>query len=208
MNTRRRLLMAAGALGGMAALAAGWSVGWLKPGSEAGSDASETLFALRLPDAAGQDTALAHWRGRPLVLNFWASWCIPCVDEMPEFDRLHKEYADRGIGFIGIAVDTAEAVAGFQAKHGIGYPLLVAGASGAGLARAFGDEAGGLPFTAVIDRRGIVRYTKLGRLAGARLREMIESVLAGPAAARTAIGQIAENRGTIAALENRSGNAP
>jgi thiol-disulfide isomerase/thioredoxin len=111
-------------------------------------------LSLTLPDAAGQAQALAQWRGRILVVNFWATWCGPCVEEMPELSSLQSEHDPGQVQIIGIGVDSASNIAQFQAKSPVAYPLLVAGAGGIELSRNFGNEVGGLPFTVIIDARG------------------------------------------------------
>lgn len=141
------------------------------------ADAVQILFAQRLPDPAGRMVDLGMLRGRPAVLNFWATWCAPCVDEMPELHALSKELAAGPTQFVGIGVDTAENIAAFRDRLGIGYPLVVAGMAGTELSRRFGNQSGGLPFTVVLDARGKVRYTKLGRVDIAELKGEIQQAL-------------------------------
>ncbi|HZX25960.1 MAG TPA: TlpA disulfide reductase family protein [Telluria sp.] len=120
------------------------------------------LYAQTLPDAAGQQHALAQWRGQPLLVNFWATWCTPCVQEMPELSTLASGSAK--VKVIGIGIDSPSNIAAFAAKYQIAYPLYVAGMTGTDLAREMGNAAGGLPFTVLIGADGQVRKTYLGRL--------------------------------------------
>lgn len=124
----------------------------------------QQLFSLQLPDSEGQMQALSQWRGKPLVLNFWASWCTPCVKEMPELSKLQKDFAGRGVQVLGIGIDSAQAIKEFKQKQEISYPLLVSGIEGSELARALGNQAGGLPFTVLIGADGKIHKTYLGIL--------------------------------------------
>lgn len=122
------------------------------------------LFAESMNDPAGKPQALAQWKGKALVVNFWAPWCAPCVEEMPELDQLAKDSAKNNINIIGIGIDSPTNIAQFAEKFKISYPLYVAGLSGTDLARQFGNASGGLPYTVLIGADGQVRKTYLGRL--------------------------------------------
>jgi thiol-disulfide isomerase/thioredoxin len=165
--------------GGLAAVAAGlgaW-VGWqrLAP-APAADEAVALLLAQSLPDPAGQPLDLGRFRGRPLVVNFWATWCPPCVEEMPELSALHAELAPKGLGMVGIGVDSASKIADFAAKNPVSYPLVVAGMGGSELARRFGNQAGALPFTVLVDRDGRIAHRLLGRVDIGRLKAMAASL--------------------------------
>jgi thiol-disulfide isomerase/thioredoxin len=122
------------------------------------------LFATSLEDTANQKQALAQWKGKALLVNFWAPWCAPCVQEMPELDALAKESVVKNINIIGIGIDSPSNLVAFAAKHKISYPLYMSGMGGTDLARDFGNTAGGLPFTVLIGADGQVKKTYLGRL--------------------------------------------
>jgi thiol-disulfide isomerase/thioredoxin len=100
----------------------------------------------------GDTVKFSSYLGRPVVLNFWATWCPPCVKEMPDLDQLQKKHT--GISFVGVAVDTASNVNKFVQKVQVDYPLLVAGHGGIKLMRELGNDAGGLPFTVVFNAAG------------------------------------------------------
>jgi len=123
---------------------------------------SRAIYALQLPDPAGKIHAVADYRGKPLVVNFWATWCAPCVKEMPDLDALGKRYAH--IRFLGIGIDTAANIRQFVEKLPVSYPLLVAGTSGLALIRELGNTAGGLPFTVVFDEKGRITRKILGQV--------------------------------------------
>lgn len=122
------------------------------------------LFSQSMNDAAGKAQPLSQFKGKAVVVNFWATWCAPCVQEMPELAELAKENAARGIQVVGIGIDTPTNIAAFGKKLNITYPLLVGGMSGTDLARQLGNTNGGLPYTVLIGADGQVKKTYLGRL--------------------------------------------
>jgi thiol-disulfide isomerase/thioredoxin len=124
----------------------------------------EALFAQSMNDAAGTSHALSQWQGKPLLVNFWAPWCAPCVKEMPELAALAADSAAKGVSVIGIGIDSPTNIAEFAAKVKVSYPLYVAGMSGTELSRAFGNSSGSLPYTVLIGADGKVRKTYLGQL--------------------------------------------
>ncbi len=114
--------------------------------------------------------ALSQWQGKAMVVNFWATWCAPCVREMPELDAMAKELAAKNIAVIGIGIDSPSNIAQFAAKLKISYPVYVAGMEGTDLARELGNAQGGLPYTVLIGADGAVRKTYLGQLKFDQLR--------------------------------------
>lgn len=148
--------------GALAALAMGVAVAlWQTPAADPALDA---LWQQRFPNPEQQPQALAQWRGRPLVVNFWASWCVPCREEMPDFERLRARYRARGVEFVGIAIDRPENVAAFLQKTRVSYPILVGGGAAHRLSRELGNPHGGLPHTLVLDQNGKIVVNHLGRL--------------------------------------------
>lgn len=140
------------------------------------SDAVAQLLSTPLQTVAGKPQTLAPYKGRVLVVNFWASWCGPCVAEMPELVRLNDAYAGKGVQFVGIGVDSPQNVQNFLKKIPVDYPILVSGFGGADLARSLGNTAGALPFTVVIDANGAVRSAKLGQVAPEELRKTLDAL--------------------------------
>lgn len=132
--------------------------------------AVSNLFGQTLPDVSGTPHALSRWRGKALVVNFWATWCAPCVEEMPELTQLQRELNGKNIQIIGIGIDTAANIAEFSSKLNISYPLYVAGMGGTDLFRLFGNQTGGLPFTVLLDTHGQIKKTYLGQLKMDELR--------------------------------------
>lgn len=141
------------------------------------ADAAGHLLSLTLPDLSGQPQALSQWKGKVLVANFWATWCPPCKEEMPEFSRISIEHADNGVQFVGISVDSAEKVAAFQKEIAVSYPLLVAKLEIMDLAADLGNRPKGLPFTVVLRPDGQMQQAKLGKFAAADLEKAIQSAL-------------------------------
>jgi peroxiredoxin len=134
------------------------------------TNAVAQLLAQTLPDAKGQPQDFARLKGKTLIVNFWATWCPPCVEEMPELSALQAELTPRNAQIIGIGIDNPANIADFAARYKIAYPLYVAGMQGTELSRQFGNQAGGLPFTVLVDAKGVVRKTYLGRLKINELR--------------------------------------
>jgi len=128
-----------------------------------GTRAITHLFAQSLADHQGKIQNMSQWKGKTLIVNFWAPWCAPCVEEMPELSALQAEVAKKNTQIIGIGIDSPSNILAFSAKYKIAYPLYIAGMSGTELPRAFGNQ-GGLPFTVIIGPDEQVKKTYLGRL--------------------------------------------
>lgn len=143
------------------------------------TQATRLLFSQTLPDANGQPVRLAAWQGKPLVINFWATWCAPCVEEIPEFSRVQTEFAPYGVQIVGIGVDNATNIAEFAKRIPTSYPLLTIGAAGTELVRAFGNTSGALPFTLLLNADGTVQKSRLGRLEEADLRAWLAPLRTG-----------------------------
>lgn len=163
---RRGFLLRAGVLAGASLFAA------LPVPSFAAAD---TLFDEAFPDMQGADQPMKQWLGKPVVVNFWATWCPPCVKEMPDLEALHQKYPQ--IHILGLAVDTAANVRKFSEKVQVSYPLLMIGHGGIERMRSMGNRAGGLPFTVVYDAHGKVAQTILGQVKPDDLEEIIRGLL-------------------------------
>jgi peroxiredoxin len=137
------------------------------------SHLSDNLYKLSLPTLDGQNKALSEWRATPLVVNFWATWCSPCVEEMPALSALQTELKQSGqaIQLIGIGIDSPENIAEFAKKYKITYPLYIAGMPGTQLSQQLGNQTGGLPFTIIINKSGDIVKTYSGRLSMPALRK-------------------------------------
>jgi thiol-disulfide isomerase/thioredoxin len=161
---KRRALLMAGAGAAAAGAGLGWQL-WRAPAGTSGAplaEAEQAFWQASFTQPDGQTLAMAALRGRPLVLNFWATWCPPCVKEMPELDRFAKAFAARGGRVVGLAVDNPTAVRQYLAKAPVGYSIGLAGFDGTQLSRSLGNSTGALPFTAVFDAQGRIVQRKLG----------------------------------------------
>ncbi len=172
---KRRDVLFATALG---AAAAGAAIAWWRSKPDAGSaDAVNSLFGQTLPDAAGQPHPMSQWSNKVLVVNFWATWCAPCIEEMPELQKIGDEYRTRGVAIVGLGIDSADRIRDFQNRLQIRLPLLVAGAAGGELGRSLGNTTGALPFTVLIGPKREVTQRKLGRIYAGELRDWLEAEL-------------------------------
>jgi thiol-disulfide isomerase/thioredoxin len=123
----------------------------------------DPLWATTLIGLDDQPVAMDQYRGRPLAVNFWARWCTPCRDEIPDFVRARAKFKAKGIEVVGIAIeDKAGPVADFAKAYEMSYPVILAGDKGIALMQAMGNKRAGLPFTVVVDRQGQVVASKLG----------------------------------------------
>ena len=183
MKRRNWVLGAAGATA--AGAGAGWQL-WRAPaaaavpaGVPAGAvldEATSTFWQMSFARPDGQPLPMAGLRGKPLVLNFWATWCPPCVKEMPELDRFARQFAGRGGQVLGLAVDNPTAVRQFLAKSPVSYSIGLAGFDGTDLSRKLGNTAGALPFTAVFNRAGVVVQRKLGETSIEELGRWVQGL--------------------------------
>ena len=160
MTPRRRNVMVAG-LVAATALGTGAFVAARVPRRSPEVDALESA---RFVDLQGRPRTLSEWRGKFVVANFWATWCAPCLEEIPLLIVTRRAHVHRMIEIVGIAIDQVPKVQQFAAKMQIDYPILVADSQGLDLIRTLGNRSGGLPFTVFLDRAGRPARTKIGVL--------------------------------------------
>lgn len=139
--------------------------------------AAAALSGLALPDVDGKEQRLDQWRGKLVVVNFWATWCAPCREEMPEFIKAQSELGPKGLQFVGIAVDQPDKVKQFAAEIGLNYPTLVGGFGAMELSKTLGNHLMALPFSVVMDRKGAIVYTQLGTLKADKLAAITRQYL-------------------------------
>jgi thiol-disulfide isomerase/thioredoxin len=174
MKPGRRNLVLASA--GLAALAGGLGLALFRTtGESASAEAVARLFTQVFEDPHGRAQPMAQWKGRWLVLNFWATWCAPCVEEMPTLQQVAREYGGRGVSVVGLGIDNADAIRRFQSQLQLDLPLLVAGAAGSNLARDLGNLSGALPYTVLISPLGTVVQARLGLLRPDLLRAWLNA---------------------------------
>jgi thiol-disulfide isomerase/thioredoxin len=148
---------------------------------EAALAAHGGLWGMSFPQPDGRELVMAAFRGRPLVINFWATWCPPCVKEMPELDRFQREFAGDGWQVVGLAIDGPTPVRQFLEQVPVSFAIGLAGFGGTELAKALGNSRGGLPFTAVFNAKGQRVQTKMGETDFAELSTWARSVMHGSA---------------------------
>lgn len=151
-------------------------LGYGRMTAENGSGADARLGEVWFNDLAGKPQHFSQWSGKVLVVNFWATWCPPCKEEMPEFTRVQAEWAQRGVQFVGIAVDEAQEVQSYLAANPVNYPILIGEPGGPEWAAELGDALQVLPFTAIIGRDGKVVRVKSGPYLREELIEVLSRV--------------------------------
>ena len=139
--------------------------------------AVSALTRTAFPDLAGEQLSLDRWRGKVIVVNFWASWCPPCRDEIPGLVRTQQKFAANGVQIVGIAFDSAAKSRQAATELGINYPVLIAGLETIDLTRELGNRAGALPYTLILDREGAPVTSHLGILSEADLERILAPLL-------------------------------
>ena len=131
-------------------------------------------------DVDGKRQPLSQWQGRLVVLNFWATWCSPCLKEIPAFVELQQRLGPRGVQFVGIALDQVEAVKPFLADHGLNYPVVLGDQDVARFMTSLGNQIGALPYSVVVSRDGAVLTTHQGEWQAEDAARALEVYLAPP----------------------------
>ena len=173
MAPARREVLILGAIGAGAAVAGGL-VGALALQAQSGA---ADLLAAPFRDLSGAKRTLREWKGRVVVCNFWATWCAPCREEIPMLVAVRGVFAAKGAEIVGIGIDQASKVEEFAKTYGITYPVLTAEARAIELMRRLGNGLGGLPYTVVLDQRGVVAHRRLGALTRVEVEEVLKGLL-------------------------------
>ena len=132
---------------------------------------------IRLTDLDGKPHRLSEWRGKLVLVNFWATWCGPCLLEIPLLAEAQKTYAARGLQILGPAMDRVEAVRDYRDKTRLPYPVFVGDTEVASAMDALGDKLGGLPFSVLMSANGRILYRQTGEFSREELSELIEKHL-------------------------------
>ena len=151
---------------------------FMQPGAETGLPntqtlGTQTLFASKFSDVSGKNQAISQWKDKVIVVNFWATWCPPCREEMPELSRLQEQYQDRGLVVLGISTDELDKIREFVKENPVSYPLLSGEIDAMNLGLSLGNDKGVLPYTVIIKPDGSIAKSYFGRVNQALLKETL-----------------------------------
>lgn len=166
MDRRNLLYAGAAAAAGLAGVGAAWfrhEPQELTIGQTIG--AQDALWAMRFDTPDGQPQHMSSFRGKPLLLNFWATWCPPCVEELPLLNAFYQEHKTKGWQVLGLAVDQPSAVRKWLQVRPLSFAVGMAGLNGTELSKSLGNLAGSLPFTAVFGTSGALLHRKTGKVS-------------------------------------------
>ena len=175
-STRRTWML--GGVAAAAAVAGGGAAWWRESASSqaAGEQLSASFWASRFEQPDGQALQMASLKGKPLLLNFWATWCPPCVQELPLLNAFYGEHRAKGWQVLGLAIDQPANVQKFLQRMPLDFPVVLGGLGGAELSRGLGNDKGGLPFTVMFAADGSISKRKIGQLTEKDLESWFKSV--------------------------------
>lgn len=130
-----------------------------------------------LADLHNKSHDITQWDGKVILLNFWATWCPPCRHEIPGFNKLYNKYKDKGFVIVGVALDSRQNAIDFLDPMGINYPILIGDKTGLDLTRQYGNDMGLLPYSVIIDRKGIIRDTVAHAISEKQAAQLIQPLL-------------------------------
>ena len=136
-----------------------------------------SLPDFNLPDLSGTQHNISEWRGKILIINFWATWCPPCRKEIPEFIAMQEHYSAKGVQFIGVALEDQKPVAEYAGSAHINYPVLIGGDNGVMLAHQLGNSVDAIPYTIVVNQQGQIIHRHPGEFSRAQILEIISPLL-------------------------------
>lgn len=144
------------------------------------AQSTQAFYASTLPDASNMPQAFEQWRGKIVVVNFWATWCPPCREEMPELSQLHTQYRDQNVVVLGIASETVAQIEDFARTTPVSYPLLAGDMQAMDLSASLGNDKSVLPYTVILDSNGNIAKSYFGRINKALLEQSILPLLTNP----------------------------
>lgn len=171
---RRRGLLAGVAVA--AALAGAGAAWWRFTPRGADAEALAQFWVSEFESPDGAALAMQAFRGRPLLLNFWATWCPPCVQELPRLNAFYEQHRAQGWQVLGLAIDQQASVKGFLQRTPLAFPVALGGVAGMGLVRGLGNPNGGLPFSVLLGSDGAVSQRKIGELSETDLQQWRSSI--------------------------------
>ena len=130
-----------------------------------------------LPDLAGEMRHIGDWDGDVVLVNFWATWCPPCLREMPAFVEVQDAYEDQGVTIVAVAIDDEHAVRDFADTHALNFPVLLGQSGGMAVTRDYGNRLGALPYSVLLDREGRIRFVQAGELHKETLERELRPLL-------------------------------
>jgi len=170
---RRRVLQSALGAGALAlGLGAQW---WWR--TAAPENIAAQILASSFQDFSGRPQTLAAYRGQVLILNYWATWCPPCREELPLLNKVQQDYAANGVQVVGIAIDRIDNIRQFTKTMALNYPQLIGGIDTVEQSRLAGNQAGALPFTLFFNRQGQIAHRVQGAVTAANLNAEIVRLL-------------------------------
>ena len=175
MNRRQWIIITVISL--LALLAGVVSSHWISQTGLASDPSIKAFFANPWQTPEGKPANSEHWRNKVLVVNFWASWCPPCVEEMPALNKIAQEYADKNVLIVGIGIDSPSNIREFLEKTPVSYPIVIGGLEGSNLSKQMGNTQGALPYTVIINPQGKSIYTKVGKINEDDIKKAINSGL-------------------------------
>jgi len=175
MNRRQLLIICGISL--LALLGGALTSQWISKTDLASEPSVKAFFANSWQTPDGKSINTSEWQGKVLVVNFWASWCPPCIEEMPTLDLLSQEYLQQNTLFVGIGIDSPSNIREFLKSTPVSYPILIGGLEGSNLSKQMGNTQGALPYTVIINSKGKATYKKLGKISENELRKVIKDAL-------------------------------
>lgn len=146
-------------------------------GSAAGKPVGDQLYSASFKDLKDQQASMAQFKGKVLVMYYWATWCVPCRVETPNLVKLNEQYKDKGVTVVGLALDNGDKVRDFVKENNVTYPIFYGGREAVQLGKAMGNEGGAIPYTVVIGKDGKLVHTFKGDIPNSELQKIIDPLL-------------------------------